>query len=151
MKSFTKVLASSVNFTSTTPAFSTSGSFGPIGTSSAGNSFSVSNFGSQGSQGGPTQVTHLSGLSVQANFGINNATSTFPQVAGDFQLLGSNTLERPSFVIIASSSISSTASNMLRDSSPWYKYVDFRFVPNPAMTASSAGFVSVILTGKGVV
>lgn len=149
MRSVTTLLASSVSFGPNTAAFSTSGSFGPIGTSSAGNAFSNSLFGSQGSKGGPTQIQYASGLSVQGHFGLNVATSAFPNPAGTFNLLGSNRTDKGTFCVIASSVVSTTGGVMLRDGNPWYKFVDFQFIPNTAM-GTSGGFVSVDLTVKGV-
>jgi hypothetical protein len=148
MKFFTRVLASSVNFTATTPAFSSSASFGSIVTSSAGQTFSKTLFGSQGSLGGPTQIGYLDGVSIQGCFGQNGGTSAFPNPAGTFNLLASNTLEKPNFVVIASCTIGTTGAVMIRDSSPWYKYIDFQFIPNASM-GTSAGYVTVILEGQG--
>lgn len=138
-----RILASSVNFTATTPAFSTSGQVN-MGATTAN-----SRFGSQGSLGGPTQIDYMSGVGIQGNFGNNAATSAFPSPAGTFNLLGSNTLEKSNFVVIASSVIGSTGSVILRDGNPWYRYADFQFIPNASM-GTSAGFLTVLLTAKGI-
>ena len=150
MRSWTGVLASSVFFGSTTEAFSSSASIGPVGTNNAGQMFSISNFGSLGSRGGPTQISYASGIGLQGHFGTASATSAFPNPAGTFNLLGSNRTDKSTFCVIASSVVSSTSGVLLRDGNPWYKYVDFQFIPNAAMGATSTGFVSVDLTVKGV-
>lgn len=150
MKSFTTVLASSVSFGATTPAFSTSGQVGPVGTFSAGQNFSIGVFSSPGSKGGPTAIPYGSGVGLQAHFGTAAATSAFPNPAGTFNLLGSNRPDKTTFCVIASSVVATTGGVLLRDSSPWYKFVDFQFIPNAAMGATSSGFVSVDLTVKGL-
>lgn len=144
MRTLTTVLASSTLWGSSTPAFSSTGSIGPIGTSSAGQGFSISTFGSQGSQGGPTAIPFATSLSMQGNFYGTPSTSLN---WGTFSIMGSNVLEAPMFVMQASALVSSTGPVLLKDSNPSYKYVDFKFVPNSAI--GSTGFLSVILTAKG--
>ena len=147
MRQFSKVLASSVFFGSSTPAFSSSGSLGPTGTASSGQSFSISNFGSQGSQGGPTLIPYGSGVALQGLFGGEGNLAAASGGMGTLNLLGSNTIEPTQFSIIATSVVGSTGSVMLRDSSPWYQYVDFRFIPNSLR--STTAFLTVRLSVKG--
>lgn len=152
MRAFTAPLASSVTFGQNTAAFSTSGQIGPVGIPITGlPNASMANFGSQGSKGGPTAIPYMSGVCLQASFGTASATSAFPNPAGTLNLLGSNSLEKANLMaVVSSAQIAGPGMVLLRDSSPWYRYVDFSFVPNAAMGATSTGFVTVILNAKGI-
>jgi hypothetical protein len=132
MKVFTRVVASSYTFTSTSPAFSSSGVIPN----------STAFFGSQGSLGGPTEITYKEGLSMQDNFGGGSAPT------GLFNVLTSNVLEKPMFVPAASAWISSTGSVVFNSVALGIqtKYIDFQFIPS---SAGSSGFVSVVMAAKG--
>lgn len=132
MRVFTKVIASSYTFLPTSPAFSTSGVIPN----------STAFFSSQGSIGGPTQISFGEGVSMQANFGGGSN----PQ--GLFNVLTSNVLEAPMFVAAASAFVASTGSIMFNSVALGIqtKYIDFQFIPS---SAGSSGFVSVNLTAKG--
>ena len=149
MRLFSKTLASSVFFTSVTPAFSTSAQLGPQGTpSSAGFIGSISIFGAQGALGGPLAVQFGTMISMQANFGVLGAVSTSGgNYGGVFNLLGSNTNEKSTFTAVKTATISTTSASLLIDSAPAYRFIDFQFIPSTAM--SSTGFVTVTLLDKG--
>lgn len=131
MRSFTKILASSVTFNAASAPFRTAA----VST--------TAQFATQGALGGPLIVQFGTGIAMQACLGGAGATTGF---GGTFNLLGSNVLEAAQFSVIGTSTVSSTATVLLRDSSPWYKYVDFSFVP---AVAGSSGFLTVILNEKG--
>lgn len=133
MKTFQYVMASSVFFGSTTPAFSTSAAattaqFGP------------------GATGGPVKVDYYQGYSMQANFGGNGNPSS-GTYGGLFNVLVSNVPETPLFVTAASALVQSTGSVMFDSNSQSanYRFIDFQFVPS---SASTSGFVSVYLRAK---
>lgn len=130
MKTFNKVLASSVTFDVTTPAIS----IAAVAT--------TSQFGTPGAFGGPVQLNYGIGVAMQANIGQVGATTA---IGGTFSILGSNVLEKPMFRVVATTTISSSGSWLLRDSAPWYKYVDFQFIP---AIAGSSGALTVILNEK---
>lgn len=130
MKTFSKILASSVAFDVTTPAISTS-----VAATTA-------QFGTQGALGGPLVLNYGIGVAMQANIGQVGSTSA---IGGTFSILGSNVLEKPMFKIVATTTVSSSGSWLLRDSAPWYKYVDFQFIP---VIAGSSGVLTVILNEK---
>lgn len=146
MRTFSKIVASSVFFGSTTQAISSSGQLGPIQTSSAGQNFSIGLFGNPGVYGGPTKIEFSNGFTLQANFG-GNGNSSSGTYGGLLNLLVSNVPEKPMFVVAASALVSSTGSVMFNSDYSNYLWVDYQFLASAAGTASS-GFVTVTLTGK---
>jgi hypothetical protein len=144
LRTFTKVLASSVFFGSSSQAISTSATFGQLVTSSAGQTFSKSLFGNPGVFGGPQFINYTRGFSVQANFGGNGVPSS-GSYGGTLNLLVSNVNEKPMFVVAASALVASTGSVMFNSTFANFEWVDFQFIPS---NTSTSGFVSVIVTGK---
>ena len=138
MRSTKMTLASSTPFTGNTAAFSTSA------TNLGMNSTSATFFGYSG---GFIPVPYGIGIALQGNFAASS-TNSLGVYGGTLNLMGSNVPESPMFVMAASALISTTGSVIIRDSNPWYQYVDFKFIPNSSM-ASSAGTVSVYLSVKG--
>ncbi len=137
MRGFTKIMASSVYFDPTTQAISSSA--GP-GMGSTG-SFAIA----AGAIGGPLSVQFGTGIALQGNFGgKGNASSG--AYGGVFNLLGSNTLETPMFQIVATTTVSSTGGWIIRDSAPWYRFVNFQFIPSISTTS---GILTAIFHEKG--
>ncbi len=131
MRTFQKIVASSVVFNALTPAISTSAAattaqFGP------------------GAKGGPTPITFVGGYTLQANFGGNGLPSS-GSYGGVFNLLVSNVNEKPMFVVAASALIASTGSVMFNAAYGNYSWIDFQFLP--AITSTS-GFVTIVLQCK---
>lgn len=147
MRAFTKILASSVLFGSSSPAFSTSGQVGPAGTAIASQAGSISVFGSPGSQGGPTATQYGCGIALQGLFGVIGTSGSSANYGCTFNLLGSNTNEKSTFAIIKSNTVATTGPSILIDSSPWYRFVDFQIVPSSV--GAYQAFATVILNEKG--
>ena len=144
MRTFTRTIASSVSFNALSPAISTSGQIGSQGTNAAGQTFSISNFGSDGVFGGPNKIEFVRGFSLQCNFG-GNGTPSSGLYGGTLNLLVSNVQEAPMFITAASALISSTGSVMFNATQSNYNWVDFQFIP---LVTSTSGFITAVLNGK---
>lgn len=131
MRTFTRVIASSVVFNATSNA---------IGISTAA---TTSQFG-YAAQGGPSKVEYYRGYTLQFNFG-GNGTASSGLYGGLLNLLVSNVLEKPMFVTASSALISSTGSVMFNATHANYQYVDFQFIP---LVTSTTGFFTAILSEK---
>ncbi len=135
MRAFTKILASSVFASSATGSLSTA-------TVSSTAQFSGP---AAGALGGPLSIQFGTGISMQALIGgTGNASSSIS--GGTFSILGSNVLEPSMFQVIATTTVSSTGSWLLRDSAPWYRFVDFRYTP---VVTSSSAILTVVYHEKG--
>ncbi len=132
MRTFTKIIASSTRFTAVTPAISTSAAA------------STAVFQTQGATGGPIQIEFTRGFTMQFNFGGNGNPSS-GLYGGVLNVLVSNVLEKPLFVVAASAQVSSTGSVIFNSTYSNYSYIDFQFLP--AIT-STTGFFSAVLTSK---
>lgn len=135
MRAFTKILASSVFASSATGSLRTA----VVATTSQ---FSGP---PAGGLGGPLSVQYGTGLCMQGLLGsAGNASSSI--AGGIFSILGSNVLEPGMFQTIATTTFASTGSILLRDSAPWYRFVDFQFTP---VTTSSSALLTVVYHQKG--
>ena len=132
MRTFTKLIASSVGFNATSPS---SGILAAATTSQ---------FGTQGAFGGPIQIEFTRGFTMQFNFGGNGNASS-GAYGGQLNVLVSNVLEKPLFVVAASAQVSSTGSVMFNSVYSNYSFIDFQFIPSITCTS---GFFSAVLTSK---
>lgn len=129
MRTFTRTLASSVFFGSSTQAISTSASTGQ---------FNYLN-------NGPQQVVYTDAFCLSGHFGGNgNPSSGF--FGGKFNLLAGNANEVSTMVVAASAIVSTTGAYMFNITGGSFKFCDFQFIPS---SASTSGFLTVLFVSKG--